>query len=48
MEGDTVVSRTLTYSINTYIAKNAGADTDFARLLQATYNYGVSAKNYVA
>jgi hypothetical protein len=48
MEGDTVVSRTLTYSVNTYIAKNAGADTDFARLLQAVYNYGVSAKNYVA
>jgi hypothetical protein len=48
MEGDTVVSRTLTYSINTYIVKNAGADTDFARLLQAVYNYGVSAKNYVA
>ena len=47
MEGDTVVSRTLTYSVNTYIAKNAGADTDFARLLQAVYNYGISAKNYV-
>lgn len=47
MEGDTQVSRTLTYSVNSYIANNGGDDSDFARLLQSVYNYGVSAREYV-
>lgn len=47
MEGQTQVSRTLTYSVNSYIARNADADGDYAQLLQAVYNYGATAKEYV-
>jgi hypothetical protein len=48
-DGETQVGRTFTYSVNSYFFKNANsADAGLAQLVQAVYNYGVSAKNYVA
>ena len=45
-EGDTQVSRSLEYSVYTYIWKNQDvADTSIRDLVRAIYNYGQSAKN---
>jgi len=41
-----VVSRTLTYSINTYIYKNQSVGGKIEPMVQAIYNYGNSAVNY--
>ena len=48
-EGETQIGRTFTYSVNSYFYKNANSsDAGLATLVQAVYNYGVSAANYVA
>ena len=39
------VSRTLTYSVNSYIAKNGGADTADGNTLRALYCYGKSTES---
>ena len=48
-DGETQMGRTFTYSVNSYFYKNANSsDAGLATLVQAVYNYGVSAANYVA
>lgn len=45
-QGDTAIGKTATYSVKSYVyAKQA--DATMMNLAQATYNYGVSAKNYL-
>ena len=39
------VSRTLTYSVNSYIAKNGAADTADGNTLRALYCYGKSTES---
>lgn len=49
MENGVQVSRTVVYSVNTYIWKNQNSDNESLRaILRAAYNYGKSAKAYKA
>ena len=47
-DGDVQIGQSVTYSVNSYVyAKQDDLDTKLAELVQATYNYGKSAENYV-
>ena len=45
-EGDTPVSNTITYSIETYLY-NMQDDVQYGALVRAIFHYGISAWNYV-
>ena len=41
-----IIGQTLNYLINTYIYKKQSDTTNLGLIVQAIYNYGVSAKKY--
>ena len=47
-DGETQVGQSVTYSVNSYVHSMYESSTEsLAALVQATYNYGVSAENYI-